>query len=137
MTKLRVVLDTNVIISSLFWSGPPHEVALRGIDGKIDLLTSTHILDETERKLRDKFGIPDADNAIAIGALINHAEMVYPKQVISAVKDDPSDNRIIECAIAGKADYIVTGDRHLLNLKSFKGVPIISAPEFLRVFRRN
>lgn len=62
------------------------------------------------------------------------ALMLEPEIVLSVVRDDPDDDRVLECAIAGKVDYVVSGDRHLLKLKSYKGIPILTVRQFMEGF---
>ncbi len=134
MTKLRAVLDTYVVISSLFWSGPPFEIAVLGLKGAIQLVPSSAIVNEVERKLKSKFSVPEVRIAILVGAFINHSELVSPDFKLN-VSRDPDDNKVLECALAGSADYIVTGDRHLLDIREFKGVRIVPPAEFLAIVR--
>jgi putative PIN family toxin of toxin-antitoxin system len=95
------------------------------------LVTSPPLLDELEDKLRVKFGVSAADAAAIRAKLENAAELVEPHLILDVVKDDPDDNRVLECAVAGRADYIVSGDRHLLQLKAHAGIAILTARQFL------
>ena len=131
---IRVVLDTNIIISSVFWKGNPHEVVRRGILRVYQSVTSAEILDEAVNKLRTKFKFPEESIQELVAILLAHSHVVEPTSKFDVVRDK-SDNKVIECAFDGKADYIVTGDPDLLDLKEFKSTRIITAKEFLEKVR--
>jgi putative PIN family toxin of toxin-antitoxin system len=131
---LKVVIDTNIYISAIFWNGKPREVIDLGRDGKIIIFTSVDIENEIARKLKTKFKLAEEDvNQILLDFSAFTLPVKINKQLI-VVQDDPDDNKFIECALECKADYIVSGDRHLLNLKEYEGMKIINASEFLKVF---
>lgn len=94
------------------------------------LVISPLLLDELEDKLRVKFGVTGEDTATICAKLEGVADVVAPDFVLDVVKDDPDDNRVLECAVAGKADYIVSGDRHLLKLRAHADIPILTARQF-------
>ncbi len=127
---IRVVPDTNIIISSVFWKGNPHEVIRRGIMGKYQLVISAGILDEVADKLRNKFQFQEESIQELIDILMTYSHVVEPASKFDVVRDK-RDNKIIECAFDSKADYIVTGDPDLLELKEFRGIIIFKAREFL------
>lgn len=127
---IRVVVDTNIIISSIFWRGRPYEVVRRGLLKRYQLVTSTVILDEVAGKLRNKFRFPEEGIQQLVDILLTHSHLIEPVSKFYVVRDK-NDNKIIECAFDGKADYIVTGDPDLLSLKEFRGMKIITAREFL------
>jgi uncharacterized protein len=131
---LRVTCDTNVIISALNFSGNPSRILDMAADGTIRLAVSDDILNEVERVLRrPKFGWSQEriDNAIQeIAAFTEHVE---PKQRIDIVKDDPTDNRIIECAAASGSEYLVSGDKHLLKVGQYQGVKIVTPADFVEI----
>ena len=131
---IRVVLDTNIIISSIFWKGNPHQVVRKGILGEYQLVTSAEILDEVANKLTVKFKFPEESRQDLVDILLAHSHLVEPTSNFDVVRDK-SDNKIIECAFDGKAGYIVTGDPDLLDLKEFKSTRIITAKEFLEKVR--
>lgn len=127
----NVVLDTNILVSSVFWMGNPHTIVELAIDRKIKAYTSTEILAELEEVLKRDF-LEDHDFIDSqIALILEYAEVVMPAARIKAVKDDPEDDKIIECAVAAGADYIITGDPHLLNLKEFQGTKIVKPTDFL------
>ena len=130
----RVVLDTNVLVSALGWRGPSHSIVEKCQTGEIRLLLSLEILRELERVLRyPKLGFSEEEIAEYLGLLAQIADLVEPGFRLSVVEEDPSDNRFLECALAGEADYVVSGDRHLKALGSFEGIPILPPQEFLEV----
>ena len=129
---IRVLPDTNIIISSVFWRGNPYEVVRRGILGEYQLVISTEILDEAVDKLKNKFQFPEESIQELIDILMTHCHIVDVTSKFDVVRDK-KDNKIIECAFDGKVDYIVTGDSDLLVLKDFKGIRVVKAKEFLEI----
>jgi putative PIN family toxin of toxin-antitoxin system len=95
------------------------------------LVTSKALLDELDEKLRGKFAVSERDALAFRAKLEGIASVVDPDFELNAVPDDPDDNRVLECALAGKADYIVSGDRHLLRIASFEGIAIVTVRRFL------
>ena len=100
---IRAVLDTNIIISSVFWRGNPFEVARKGFLGQYQLITSAGILGETIDKLRNKFHFPEENIQELIDILLTYCNVVETISKFDAVRDK-KDNKIIECAFDGKAD---------------------------------
>ena len=129
---IRVLPDTNIIISSVFWRGNPYEVIRRGILGGYKLVISAEILDEVVDKLRNKFQFPEESIQELIDILMTYCHIVEVTSKFDVVRDK-KDNKIIECAFDGKVDYIVTGDPDLLVLKNFRGIKIVKAKEFLEM----
>lgn len=127
----RVVADTNVLVSALQFGGRPRDLLDLAIDGQIDLAISEAIIAETLRVLRDKFNRPPEWIAEADRQLRVITRIVQPTESIQAIEADPTDDRILECAVAAEAEVIVSGDSHLLNLGSFRGIPIQRVAEFL------
>jgi putative PIN family toxin of toxin-antitoxin system len=127
----RVVADTNIYISALMFGGLPGVLLDLGLMQAFRLVISPALLDELEDKLRVKFGVLAQDAAAIRVKLESAGDLIDPAIVLDVVTDDPDDNRVLECAVAGRADYIVSGDRHLLKLKEHAGIPILTAREFL------
>jgi len=128
----RIVLDTNVLVSALGWRGAPYEIVRRCHAGEHRLLISPEILSELERVLRYPKLKLTADRIDAyLEQLTELVELIRPAIEISAITADASDNRILECALAGRADIIVSGDSHLLDLRTFEGISILRRQEFL------
>jgi uncharacterized protein len=128
----RVVADTNIYIWALMFGGLPGRVLALGIMQGINLVISPPLLDELQEKLLVKFEVSAEDAAAVRLKLESVADVVQADFVLDVVAEDPHDNRVLECAVAGRADYIVSGDRHLLKLKAHGGIPILTAREFLR-----
>jgi putative PIN family toxin of toxin-antitoxin system len=123
----RVVLDTNVLVSAIISDGKSRELLKKGIAKQYSLVLSDLIIKELiDVMRRPKFQISEDELQRTILALIRTAEVVNVKTKIKAVKEDPKDDMIIETAIDGYADIIVTGDSHLLALTTFKGIKIIT-----------
>jgi putative PIN family toxin of toxin-antitoxin system len=128
---LKVVFDTNVLISALAFPGGRGEAALRRIIEEQDaLLISPPILDELLGVLARKFAREGEELARVAVFLSDLAETVRPRTRLRVVADDP-DNRILECAVAGHADAIVTGDRALLALGTFRNIRLLTLAGYL------
>ena len=127
---LRVVLDTNTRFSALLFRGTPGLlVAFLQNAGFLEIV-SQPLLDEYQDVLQRKSDKSPTAIASEIAAVAARALVVMPQETVS-VSRDPDDDRILECAIAGKADYIITGDQDLLILGSFRGIPILTVRQFL------
>jgi len=130
-TRKRVVFDTNILVSALVFPGGHGEAALRRIiDDTDQLVLSRPIVDELLDVLARKFARDTEELAHAAVFVTELAVIVAPKRRLRVVKDDP-DNRILECAVAGRAEVIVTGDKVLLALKLYKKIQILSLREYL------
>lgn len=131
---MRAVFDTNIFISAFVVPGSQGERAfLLARQKRFELYTSVPILTETANKLREKFDQSEEDIKEALKMISRAAEVLKPSIKLDVLEDVP-DNRILECAVEAKADVIVTGDRHLLKLKKFQGIPIVRLVDFLRMF---
>jgi putative PIN family toxin of toxin-antitoxin system len=127
----RVVADSNILISAFLRGGNPLELFELARAGQIELTVSDDILNETSRVLRDKFGVPDADVAEYLQQVTDFAIHVTPIEKLDAVPGDATDNKILEAAVAAKADAVMTGDAHLLSLGEFRGIRIQRVADFL------
>jgi putative PIN family toxin of toxin-antitoxin system len=132
---IRVTADSNIYISALHFGGPPDEFLNLARSGIIELTISDDVLAEVTRVLRDKFGWSREALSMAQARIADFTVRVAPTQKLDAVKEDPADNRILECAVEGKSEYLVTRDHHLLKLKSFGGAQMIKVADFLEVVR--
>jgi putative PIN family toxin of toxin-antitoxin system len=127
---MRVVLDTNVLISALIFGGKP-ETALQMASTKfVTLVVSAEILSELEGVLMAKFGWRLERASMVVGKIRKIAELVVPDLTVTAC-EDPDDNRILEAAAGGSAEVIVSGDKHLLRMKEYEGIEILTEGEFL------
>ncbi len=130
--ELRVVADTNVLVSALLFGGPTEQIVLAGLRGEIQLLTSSPLLKELERVLKGKFKLNLHLVRNIIEEIKEVAELVEVSSHINLISYPDDDNRVLECAVDGKAEFIVTGDtKHILPLKEFRGTKILSPSEFL------
>jgi|SRR5580658_1639415 putative PIN family toxin of toxin-antitoxin system len=129
---MRIVVDTNVIVSAMAFGGLPR----RGFEvvesGRCEFYYSAEIESETYRVLRDKFGWDEERLNRYLPVLWGLGRQVTPRRRVNAVKEDPDDNRILECAIAAGANAIVSGDGHLTRLTAYEGIAILTPRDFLR-----
>ena len=131
--RVRVVYDTNIWVSALRWQGNPFRCVLLAAMGFVVSVTCSELLDELCCVLTQKFGMPFADVNRYIAVIRSFSEVVAITGQLRVVADDPDDDKVVECAIVGKADYIVTGDRHLLALGQYSGISIVKATQFLNI----
>jgi uncharacterized protein len=130
---LKVVIDTNVFISAFYLpESKPAKVVLLARGNKILNRISPEILKEVERILREKLLWDQAKARNAVRQITNFSEAVHPQERLAVIADDP-DNRILECAVAGKADFIISGDHHLTDLENFQGIKIVNPAGFLEL----
>jgi putative PIN family toxin of toxin-antitoxin system len=130
---VRVVFDTNIFISALIIQGSQAEAAiLKILKGTDTLIISREIISEILSVLSAKFSREKEELARVAVNLADLSEMVYPTEKINILRDVP-DNRILECALSGNADVIVTGDKEMLKLQEYKGTRIITLREYLTV----
>jgi putative PIN family toxin of toxin-antitoxin system len=128
----RIVLDTNVTVSAFFWKGHQRVVYDLAKEGKVTLLFSLKMEAEFIRVLASsKFGLTPAEILPIVNNLRRSVQFIEIKSKVDVVKEDPTDNIFLECALDGKADYIVSGDHHLLNIGSYEGIQILRAKDFL------
>jgi len=140
VVKKKVVLDTNVLISSLLKPKSKargiYRLALRG---EIELYTSVDLMNELSRVLEyPKFKFEELQKKVFLKNLTRVATiLVNPGLRINVIKEDPPDNKFLECAVEAKADYLISGDnKHLLPLNNFEGIKIISPSEFLKLYQK-
>ena len=130
---VKAVIDTNVYISAVLFGGNSEKIIEAGRDGQIELLVSPHIITEIADVLRRKFNWSHLQISEVMNDVRDTAVIVTPAESVRVIKADQSDNRILECAVEGRADYIISGDiKHLQSLKEFKGISILSPAEFVK-----
>lgn len=130
---MKAVLDTNVLISSVLSTGTPHKVVVAGFEGEYQIVVSVATLTEfreTLLKYPDRFQLDEKEVQTEVETIRYFADFVTPEEDISVVEQDPDDNKFLEAAVAGNVDYLVSGDKHLLNLGSFRGIEIVSPRVF-------
>lgn len=135
---LKVTADTNTLISAVISKGNEFELLNLAHEGKIELVLSPSILKEFRDVIsRAKFGFSEEQIDNAFKQLLNIATIVVPSIKLDIIKEDPTDNKILECAEAGNADYIVSGDRHLLNLKEYKNISIVRTSDVFKIINKS
>ena len=134
---MRVTVDTNVLISSLIATGGSADQVIQLVrEGEMEMVLSKFILDELARVLTQKFELPAQAVQSAVDRFQRLAIIVEPRTVVTVIKEKQDDNRILECAIAGRVDFLITGDKkHILPLASIQGIPIVGVTEFLQKHR--
>ena len=130
---MKIVLDINILVSALGWNGNERSVLLETLSDDIDLLLSEDIITEFLHVLSyKKFSHISIEKiSLFIEIILETSIVIDTKTKITAIKDDPDDNKILECAIDGHADYIISGDKHLLTLEEYEGIIILNAKKFL------
>jgi len=131
---LRVTVDTNILVSGLnFLRSKPFEFLELARTGKINVTVSGAILNEMEEVLRRKFAWTDQEIADGRRYVKTIARTVTPAVRLDVIKEDPPDNRILECAVSAGSCYIVTGDKDLLRLGRYDGIHILAVADFLKI----
>jgi putative PIN family toxin of toxin-antitoxin system len=127
MTPVRLVLDSNVVISAFLFGGPPKRLLQHVISGVAQGFTSLAILDEIRDVLqRPKFGLSPEQAITFVEEFHELCRIVTPKIRVRAVPADPDDNAVLECALEAGATLIVSGDSHLLDLRRWRGIRILT-----------
>lgn len=134
---MRIVCDTNIFISALRFGGNLDKIIELAREGAIELITSPFILHEFERVLMQKFHYKKEEAKSFRKSIEKICLLVNPTTRVSIIKEKENDNRILECALEAKVDYTVTGDtKHILPLKNFQGIKIVTAAQFLEKYER-
>lgn len=136
---MKITVDTNVLISATFWNGDSQKIIELVEDKKITLVLSKGILKEYAEVLQYK---DIQEKVVGHNLALKHSilkiaqisTIVQPQEKLSIVKDDPNDNIILECALEGKVDYIISQDKHLLKCNGFEGIKILTPKDFLTLF---
>lgn len=134
---MRVVADTNVIVSAMLWIGSPHQILVASEDARLTLCTSPSLLRELTGVLsRPKFAPRLRSLQVSVSELTTGyarlARLVNPQRIIRVVAEDPADDEVLACALAARAHYIVSGDTDLLRLRSYRGISILSPRLFVQ-----
>src|SRR3989344_2390387 len=128
---MRITVDTNVLISATFWKGNSFRIIEKVENKELDLVLSKDIIKEfigvlNYEEIQDKIKDKNLEMQRTVEDIISISIVIEPEQEFNIIKDDVKDNIILECAFEGKVDYIITNDKHLLNLKEFKNIKIIT-----------
>jgi putative PIN family toxin of toxin-antitoxin system len=132
---MKIILDTNVFISGIFFSGPPSQILTAWKNQSVQIVLSQEILDEYKRaayELSAKF--PSVDILPIIEMVTIHGQFVDTQKVDISVCEDPDDDKFIECAIASNCKIIISGDKHLLQLTAYKGITVLNPRNFVDKF---
>ena len=128
----RIVCDTSTLVSGFLYDGNERRLLEKATEGMCLLFTSKEIFKEFSQVIsRPRFKLTPTESSKITKTLERITELVEPDCVVSAIKADESDNRILEAALAADADYIVSGDRHLLELKAYRGIKIVRTKQML------
>ena len=132
---MKIVLDTNVVISGIFFTGPPFEILNAWQQGKVNIVMSPDILDEyywVSDELQERF--PEIDAEPLLSLISSNCEMIQNTYLSSPVCEDPDDDKFIACAVAGNAQCIVSGDKHLLNVGTYEGISMVNPSTFVKKY---
>ena len=128
----HVTADSNIFISAFNFGGNPGRLIDMARHGQIELAVSGPIVNEIARILAEKFSWIPEDVADARRRISGFTKLVYSTETLDVVKADPTDNRLLECAVAAGSDVLVTGDKHLLALGNFRGIDVMTVSDFLQ-----
>lgn len=133
---MKVVLDTNVLISATFWEGDSSKIVKKVEDREIELILSKDILDEFKgvleyKEIQEKIKNKNLEMKRTVEKIISISSIVEPKNRFNVVEGDSDDDKFLECAVESNADFIVSQDNHLLKIKEFKGIKILTPSAFL------
>lgn len=129
---MRVVLDANVVVSGIFWSGPPKIILKRWLEGKLTLLASGSILAEYRDVLHRMTGNQGGDLFAKWNRLLTELSEFVEPQRLAVICRDPGDHKYLEAAVGGRAQALVSGDKDLVVLKVIQGIPILTPRVFLQ-----
>jgi len=135
---LKTVIDTNLFVSSIInKSGIPAKLLQAWQDHDFLLIISDQMLEEMRRVLqyphiKNKYNLKDDDIAKVIDTIERFAVVLHDVEGVDVISEDPDDNKVLACAIAAEADFIISGDKHLLKLGKFEDIPIMTAKDFLK-----
>ena len=136
MGEKKIVLDTNILISALGWRGKPNEIFRKVINGELELIISKKQIEELQLTLEyPKFSFTESQKSRLLEILLAVARIVENHGKCDLIKDDPDDNVILGSAIENNADFIISGDMHLLRLRKYNNIKIVTAAEFLDIIK--
>lgn len=133
----KIVIDTNVFISGFGWKGKPEEILKLVENRQIINFITPDIFEEVRRVISyPKLKFSESLQIKILEFVLFYSEFIESRKRITFIDEDPDDNKLLECAIEAKAEYIISGDPHLLRLNKFKDIKIIGADEFLNIFSK-
>ena len=130
---IRVVIDTNVLISGLFWKGSPRRVIDLAADHTIEAFIGISIIKELHDVLKEDFCVPAEKLTDILKDVVTFCRIIPAKELPIAGLRDPNDAHVLSCVVAGKVQFIITGDKDLLTLKTYKRIAIVTPSEFLKI----
>ena len=132
---MRVVLDTNVLISGIFFSGPPHQILKFWHQGKLTLVISESIFDEYQRVAKELSAqFPDIELEPILALLLTESDLIQAGELPEQVCNDPDDDKFLACALVGKSKIIISGDKALLKVSGYRGIEVLQPREFVENF---
>ena len=134
---MRIVLDTNVLVSGIFFSGPPFQILQAWRDGNVQLVLSPEILEEYRRvsqSLKERF--PEVDLSPVLDLIAANSDMVEAPVLSEPVCDDPDDDKFLACALASNTKVIVSGDKHLLKISGHRDIEVVKPGKFITEYLR-
>lgn len=129
---LKLFLDTNILISATFWKGSSYNIIIKTIEQEVIGFTTNDILQEYRVVLKRDFELDEQETDERVEKLLESLVVVSSLERIDIIKEDPSDNKVLEGALVANADFVISYDRHLLDLGVFRGIKIIRPEELLR-----
>jgi putative PIN family toxin of toxin-antitoxin system len=132
---VRVVVDTNILVSALIKGGKPRRLVLKLLEEHTVILSRQMLAELADVLTRDKFVVKTSQVDRFLAILVRKSKIVKPSSRFKIIKEDPDDDVVLNTAYAGKAEYLVTGDRHLLALKEFKRTKIVKVNQMLESLR--
>jgi putative PIN family toxin of toxin-antitoxin system len=129
---LKVVIDTNVLVSGIFFSGPPYQILKAWQTGEFELVASQEILDEYHRVgevLAEEH--PAVDLKLILNFVLEHVTIYKPLPLKEPVCEDPDDDKFLACALASGSKIIISGDKHLLKVSGFQGIKVFKPRDFV------
>ena len=135
---IRITVDTNVLISATFWHGDSEKIINKVENKELILVLSEPILEEYYKvleydEIKEKIINKELEMKQSVLRVSLISEIIEVKSKIDLIKDDTEDNKIIECAVDGSVNYIISKDKHLLKIKEYKGIKILKPEEFLKL----
>lgn len=135
---MKITVDTNVLISGTFWYGASHKIIQQVEQKNIELVLSDDIIQEYIEvleydEIKDKIKNKPLEAKLTVTKIKELARIITPSRKVIVIEGDPDDNMILECGADGKVDYIITQDNHLLKLRAYEEIPIITPENFLKI----
>jgi len=139
MAKVRIVVDTNVYVSGLLWTGLPHDLLSAAETGHLTLVTTPAIIEEVREVLvRPKFAARIRTLTTSVDELLESllgiVQIIQEPKVVRVVRADPDDDKFIACAVAARVRWVISGDTHLLSLRRYKSIRIVTPQQFWTVW---